>query len=87
MVELKTIKFLLQPSYLLPVGCHAGVVTIRLSHYLIDDELKVSADVKPLNPKFGGDAQTVDQGLILCHIVGGAEVHRLEEKHAANPPS
>jgi hypothetical protein len=59
-MELKTIKFLLQPSYFLPVGCHAGVVTFRLSHYLIDDKLRVSANVKPLNSKFGGDAQTIN---------------------------
>jgi hypothetical protein len=26
-------------------------------------------DVKPLNPKFGGDAHTIDQCLILRHIV------------------
>jgi hypothetical protein len=56
MVELETVKFLLQPSYLLPVCRHEGVATDRLSHYLIDDELRVSMDVKPLNPKFGDDA-------------------------------
>jgi hypothetical protein len=56
------------------VGHHVGVVIVRLSHYLIDDELKISVDVKPLNPKFSGDAQTVDQGLIICHIIGCVEV-------------
>jgi hypothetical protein len=74
MVELKAIEFLLQLSYLLPVCSLVGVAIVRLSHDLIDDELRVSADVKPQNPKFGGNAQTVDQCLILCHIVGGAKV-------------
>jgi hypothetical protein len=41
---------------------------------LIDDELRVSTDVKPLNPKFGGDVQAIDQGLVLHHIIGSAEV-------------
>jgi hypothetical protein len=31
-------------------------------------------DVKPLNPKFGSDAQTVDQHLVLCYIVGSTNV-------------
>jgi hypothetical protein len=31
-------------------------------------------DVKTWNPKFGGDVQTVDQCLVLCHIVGSMEV-------------
>jgi hypothetical protein len=41
---------------------------------LIDDDLSVFADVKPLNPEFIGDAQTIDQGVILCHIIGSMEV-------------
>jgi hypothetical protein len=74
MMKLETIEFFLQPPYLLPVSHHAGVVTVQLSHYLIDNKLRVSTDVKPLNPKFGGDAQAIDQGLVLHHIVGSAEV-------------
>jgi hypothetical protein len=74
MVELEAIKFLLQLPNLLPVCGHAGVRIVRLSHDLIDDKLRVSVDVKPLNPKFGSDAHTVDQCLILRYIVGGTEV-------------
>jgi hypothetical protein len=73
-VELKAIEFLLQLPNLLPLCVHVGVTTISHSHKLIDDELKVSADLKPLNTKFGDDVQTVDQCLVLHHIVGGAEV-------------
>jgi hypothetical protein len=74
MVELKTVEFSLQLSYLLPVRSQARVTTVRLPHDLIDDELRVSVDIKPLNPKLGSDAQTVDQRLVFYHVVGGAEV-------------
>jgi hypothetical protein len=56
MVELETIKLLLQLPNLLSVCCHAGVVEARLSHDLFYDELRVTADIKPLNPKLGDDA-------------------------------
>jgi hypothetical protein len=68
MVELEVVEFVL------PICSHAGVTTVGLSHDLIDNELRVSADVNPLNPKFDGDAQTIDQCLILRHIVCGVEV-------------
>jgi hypothetical protein len=74
MVELEAVKFLLQLSYFLPICSHVGVVIVRLSRDLIDDELRVSTDVMLPNSKFGGNAQTVDQCLILHHIVGGMEV-------------
>jgi hypothetical protein len=47
---------------------------VRLSHYLIEDYLRVPPAINPLNPEFGGDAQTIDQCLILCHIVGSVKV-------------
>jgi hypothetical protein len=50
MVELETIELLLQLPNLLPVCHHAGVVTVWLSHDLVDDELRVIMDVKLLNP-------------------------------------
>jgi hypothetical protein len=51
MVELDVIEFLFQLSYLLPVCSHAGVTIVQLSHDLIDDEFKVSANERLLNPK------------------------------------
>jgi hypothetical protein len=74
MVELKTVEFSLQLSYLLPVRSQARVMTVQLPHDLFDDELRVSTDIKPLNPKLGSDAQTVDQRLLFYHVVGGVEV-------------
>jgi hypothetical protein len=41
---------------------------------LIDDELRVTADVKPLNPKLDGDALAIDECLIFNHIVGCSAV-------------
>jgi hypothetical protein len=74
MVEFETTEFLLQLPNVLPVCSHAGVATVQLSHDLIDDEFRVSMDVKPLDSKFSGDAQIVDQCLVLHHIVGCMEV-------------
>jgi hypothetical protein len=74
MVELDDIKFVFQLSYLLLVCNHVGVITVQLSHDMIDDELRVSVDLKPLNPMFGGNAHALDQCLLLHQIAGGAEV-------------
>jgi hypothetical protein len=41
---------------------------------LIDDELGVFKNVTPLNPDFSSDAQAVDQGLVLYHIISSTEV-------------
>jgi hypothetical protein len=51
-----------------------GVTAVQLSHDLIDDKFRVSTNIKLLNPKLGGDVQTIDQRLIFCHSVGDAEV-------------
>jgi hypothetical protein len=68
-MEFEVIKFLLELSYLLAVCRHARVAAIQLSHDLVDDELGVVMDVKPLDPEIDGDAQIVDEGLIFCHVV------------------
>jgi hypothetical protein len=73
-VELIAVKFLLQLLNPLLVCIHPGVTTVRLSHDLVDDELRVSVDVKPLNTKFSGDVHTVDRCLVHCHSVGCMEV-------------
>jgi hypothetical protein len=41
---------------------------------LVDDELRVTTNIKSLNPKLGGDAHVVDECLVFCHIVGCTEV-------------
>jgi hypothetical protein len=61
---------------------------------LVDDELRVTADVKRMYPKFGGHAQPIDECLIFCYIVGRMEVqlNQIEEsislrkdQHHASP--
>jgi hypothetical protein len=74
MMELEIIKLFLQPPNLLSICHHARVMAVRLSHDLVDDELRVTVDMKPLNPEFSGDAQAVDECLVFCHIVGHIEV-------------
>jgi hypothetical protein len=56
MMELKTIELLFQHPDLLLVCRHAGVMVVRLSHDLVDDELIVATDVKSFNPELSGDA-------------------------------
>jgi hypothetical protein len=70
----ETVKLLFKLSYLLLVYRHAGVMAIRLPHDLVDDELRVTTEVKPLDPELDGDAQTVDVGIIFHHIVCHAEM-------------
>jgi hypothetical protein len=61
---------------------------------LVDDKLRVTADVKPLDIELSGDTQAIDEGLVLCHIVGHTEVqsNNIEElialfgdQHNASP--
>jgi hypothetical protein len=68
-MKFKVIEFLLELSYLLAVCHHVGVTAIRLPHDLVDKELRVTTDVKPLDLELDGDAQVVDEGFIFCHIV------------------
>jgi hypothetical protein len=74
MMKFETIELLLKLSNLLSVCRHAGVTTIQLPHDLVDNELRATLDVKPLDPKLGSKAQTIDMGLVLHHIVGRAKM-------------
>jgi hypothetical protein len=56
MMELKTIELLFQLPNLPPVCHHAGVMEVQLPHDMVDDELRVARNVKPLNPEHGGNA-------------------------------
>jgi hypothetical protein len=55
MMKLKAVELLLELSYLLAVFHHAGVMAIRLPHDLVDNELRVTADVKPLDLELGSN--------------------------------
>jgi hypothetical protein len=56
MMELKTVELFLQPRYLLLICHHARVAAVQLSHDVVDDGLRVTVDVKPLDPELGSDA-------------------------------
>jgi hypothetical protein len=51
---------------------------------LVDDDLRVTADINPLNPKLDGDAHAVDKCLIFRHIVGCKE---MQSNHVQEPIS
>jgi hypothetical protein len=73
MMKFKAIE-LLTISYLLAVCRHAWVMTIRLPHDLVDDELRATVDVEPLDPELDSDTQAIDEGLIFCHIACCMEI-------------
>jgi hypothetical protein len=61
-------------SNLLSICYHEGVTTVQFSHDMAAEELRVTVDVKPLDPELGGNAHAVDECLVFCHIVDHAEV-------------
>jgi hypothetical protein len=73
-MRFKTIKLLLQLSYLLMVCHHVGVTAIGLPHDQVDDELRVIVVIKPLDPELGCDAHAIDEGVIFHHIVCHVEM-------------
>jgi hypothetical protein len=83
MMKFETIKLHRKIFYILIVCCHAGVMAVQLPHDLVDDELRVTVDVKLLDPELGSDAEAVDEGLILCHIVCCAEMQSNHIKELA----
>jgi hypothetical protein len=42
---------------------------VRLPHDLVDNELRITMDVKLLDPELSSDAHAVDEGLIFRHII------------------
>jgi hypothetical protein len=74
MMKFETIELLQKLSNLLLVCRHAGVTAVRLPHDLVDDELRVTTNVKPLDLELSGNAYAIDEGLILRHNVGYTEV-------------
>jgi hypothetical protein len=80
MMKFEAIK-LLMLSYLLSVCHHAGVAAVQLPHELVDDELRVIVDVKSLDPELDSDAQAINKGFVLWHIVCCMEIqsNHLEE--------
>jgi hypothetical protein len=68
-VELEAIKLILQLSDLLAVCGHLGVEAARLFNDLVNDKMRVTPNVESSNAQLNGDAQAVDECLILSHII------------------
>jgi hypothetical protein len=67
-------EFVLKVPYLVAVGFHLRVTAVRVLHDLIDHVLGITTNIEVLDPKFDGDAQPVNESLILSYIVGGSEM-------------
>jgi hypothetical protein len=84
MMKLETIELLLQLPNLLSVCHNVGVTAVRLPHDFVYNELRVTTNVKPLNPELSGDVQVVDECLVFRHIIGREEV---QSNHVEEPVS
>lgn len=49
------IEFVLEAVYFLTIRRHLGVTTLRIFHYLSDDELGVPLDVQTSDAQLNGD--------------------------------
>ena len=56
MIEFEAVEFVLQPSDLLTVCLHLGIVAARLFHDLVDDQLRVAPDVEASDAQLDGDS-------------------------------
>jgi hypothetical protein len=73
-VELEPVELVLQALNLIAVGFHLWVAAVGVLHDMVDDELRATASVEASDPELDGDAQPVDQSLVLGHIVGRREM-------------
>ena len=59
-------------------------MTTRLLHYLVDDELRVTARVEAFDAELDGDAEATEKGLVLCHVVGSGEMQAYHVPHVVS---
>jgi hypothetical protein len=55
---------------------------------MVDNELRVATDVKPLDLELGSDVQAIVEGLVFCHIICRTErqSNHVEELIKTMPP-
>jgi len=68
-VRFEAVELFLQAPDYLAVCIDLGIVATRLFHDLVNDEPRVASDIEPLDPKLDHDVETIDKGLILCHVI------------------
>jgi hypothetical protein len=73
-VEFEAMEFVLKAPHLVVVGFHLGVAIVRVLHDLVDHELGITMNIEVSDPEFDGDAQPINESLILSYIVGGSEM-------------
>ena len=69
MMQLDPLEFVLELAHLLAVCCHEGAFAGGLLHDLVNDQLRVTADVESCRAELDGDVQPVDEGLVFRGIV------------------
>jgi hypothetical protein len=69
MVELQPIELIFQAPNFVAVGLHFPIAAVRVLHDLVNNELRVATSVEAPNPYLDGDAQSINQGLVLGHVV------------------
>jgi hypothetical protein len=79
-VELELVELVFQAPNLIVVGFHLRVAAMGVLHDLVDNKLRVATSVEAPNPYLDGDAQPVNQSLVLGHVVGRRE---MEAQHVA----
>jgi len=55
-MQLDSLEFVLELAHLLVVCCHEGAFAEGLLHDLVNNQLRVTADVESRNAKLDGDA-------------------------------
>ena len=63
------LEFVLELAHLLAVCCHEGAFAGGLLHDLVDDQLRVTADVESRSAELDGDVQPVDEGVVFRDVV------------------
>jgi hypothetical protein len=80
-IELDTVKFVLEGAHGV-AGCfHLLVVAARILHDQVDHELRISPDVEALDARFDGDSKAAKEGLVLRHVVGRREMQVYRVSH------
>ena len=69
MMQFDHLEFVLELAHLLVVCYHEGAFARGLFHDLVNDQLRVAADVESRSTELDGDAQSIDKGLIFHGIV------------------
>ena len=63
--QFEAVELIFEAAYCIAVCLHLWIVTARLLHYLVDDELRVTAHVETFDAELDGDAAATEEGLVV----------------------